>query len=26
MYIGDTLLQALWQFVTEYEDDKHLVG
>ena len=26
MYIGDTLLGALWQCVTEYQDDKHLVG
>lgn len=26
MYCHDTLPQVLWQFVTEYKHDKHIVG
>ena len=26
MYTGDTLRQALWQMISEYRSDRHLVG
>ena len=26
LYIDDTLFKTIWQFLTEYKNDRHLVG
>lgn len=26
LYTGDTLLQVVWKYVSQYKSDKHLVG